>query len=303
MFTHSVKHAFQGIDEHSPARAPLICSFFPFVNEGEEIFVRKTNLSLIVIASALLCPGAFAQNSSAFTTVSAGNWGPIVAPDSIAAGFGSNLTTQTFSSLQVPLPLVLANVAVQITDSSKTTQSAGLFMASQGQVNYEIPSNTTLGLGTATVTSSTNTTTAGNILISNVAPAIFAANENGTGPAAAEAFTYPAFGNPTYVYTFTGGTSNYVTNPLGISPSSGQTYLVLYGTGIRHHSPNPVEASIGGIKVPVAYAGAAGSANIGLDQINLGPLPLSLAGTGKGDVNISIYVDGVPTNTVTVNFQ
>lgn len=263
--------------------------------------MRRINSLMIALALASLCQTGFAQTST-FTTVSAGNWGPVVAPDSIAAGFGSSLSAQTYSALSVPLPSTLGGVSIQLTDSAKATNPAGLFMASQGQVNYAIPAGAAVGMGTANAVSNGGSRTTGTVLISNVAPALFAANENGQGVAAGQIFYYPASGGSSYYYTFSGGSGGYVTSALSLSPSSGQAFLILYGTGFRHHSPNPVEATIGGVKVPVTYAGAV-SGYVGLDQINLGPLPQSLAGTGKGDVNVAVFFDGVPANTVTVNFQ
>ena len=258
--------------------------------------------SLIAFAVlASFCQAGFAQ-SSTFTTSSAGNWGPIVAPDSIAAGFGSSLTNQTYSSFSLPLTTDLGGVIVQVTDSSKTSAAASLYMASAGQVNYLVPTGAAVGLGSTVVTSRSGTVTNGTVLISNVAPAIFAANGNGQGPAAAEVFYYPAIGSSSYAYTFVGGASSYGTSPITLSPSTTQVFVVLYGTGIRHHSLNPVKATIGGTLVPVAYAGAV-SSDPGLDQINLGPLPQSLAGTGRGDVPVVVTVDGAPANTVTVNIQ
>jgi len=249
---------------------------------------------------AATCHIGLAQNS-ALTVVSAGNWKPIVAPDSIAAAFGSNLTTQTYSALAVPLPMQLGGVSIQLMDSAKTTNSAGLYMASEGQVNFLLPSNVAVGAGSVTLTSN-GVVTKGSVLISQIAPAIFAANENGTGVAAGQIFYYTAAGSSSYVPTFAGGTSSYGTSPVSLSPATDQIFLVLYGTGIRHHSLNPVEVTIGGTKVPVTYAGAV-SSDPGLDQINIGPLPQSLAGTGKGDVPVIVTVDGAPANTVTVNFQ
>ena len=40
---------------------------------------------------------------------------------------------------------------------------------------------------------------------------------------------------------------------------------------------------------------------VGLDQVNLGPLPRSL--TGRGEVDIVLTVDGKVANTVTVTIQ
>jgi uncharacterized protein (TIGR03437 family) len=276
-------------------------SLYPSEQE-QEIILEKRNSLMTLIVLAAACHIGFAQNST-FTIDSAGNWGPIVAPDSIAAGFGSNLTTQTYSALAVPLPMQLGGVSIQLTDSSKATSPVALYMASEGQINFLIPSNAAVGAGSVTVTPNSGTTAKGTVLISQIAPAIFTANQNGMGVAAAQAFYYTASGSSSYVDTFAGGTSStYGTSPVSLSPSTDQVYLVLYGTGIRHHSLNPVEATIGGTNVPVTYAGAV-SSDPGLDQVNIGPLPQSLAGTGKGDVPVIVTVDGAPANTVTVNIE
>ncbi len=252
------------------------------------------------MALTLICQTSYAQNT--VTTVSAGNWGPIVAPNSLAAAFGSNLSTQTYAALLQPLPTQLDGVDIQITDSNKASNLGGLLMAPAGQINFLVPVGAAIGAGTVTAVTSSGAQLIGNILISNVAPAIFSANENGMGAAVGEVFGFPASGDVSYGFTFTGGTNRYSTLPFSLSPSSTQTYLTLFGTGIRNHSPNPVEATVGGTKVPVTYAGpVAGFA--GLDQVNIGPLPQSLAGTGRGDIPVSVIVDGVPANTVTVNIE
>ena len=86
--------------------------------------------------------------------------------------------------------------------------------------------------------------------------------------------------------------------PRPINLGTDQIFLILYGTGIRHATN--VTATVGGLNVPVAYAGAQG-AFVGEDQVNVGPLPLSLAGMGKA--NIVVTADGVATNTVNLVIQ
>ena len=76
-------------------------------------------------------------------------------------------------------------------------------------------------------------------------------------------------------------------------------YLTLYATAIQRHT-GAVTAAIGGRSIPVTYAGAQGTL-AGLDQINIGPLPQSLA--GQSSVNLVITVDNVTANTVTLSFQ
>jgi uncharacterized protein (TIGR03437 family) len=57
---------------------------------------------------------------------------------------------------------------------------------------------------------------------------------------------------------------------------------------------------VGGLSVPVLYAGPA-PGFAGEDQVNIGPLPPSLA--GKGSVNILLTADGQAANTVNMTIQ
>jgi uncharacterized protein (TIGR03437 family) len=65
--------------------------------------------------------------------------------------------------------------------------------------------------------------------------------------------------------------------------------------------PIPIfQVQNGGQTVPVLSSGAQGGI-LGLDQVNIGPLPASLA--GKGSVNIVLAADGQTANTVNVTIQ
>ena len=71
---------------------------------------------------------------------------------------------------------------------------------------------------------------------------------------------------------------------LPIDLSAGPTALELYGTGIRNCCQNPdtpsnVTVTIGNQTFPAFFAGPA-PGWVGLDQVNVGPLPSSLAGSG-----------------------
>jgi uncharacterized protein (TIGR03437 family) len=253
----------------------------------------------VALAAIIFAGIASAQTIS---SASAGNWGPIVAPDSIAAGFGSNLATETTAAMSLPLPATLGGATLSVTDSQKTSSPAGLYMVSSGQVNFLIPPGASVGAASLTYTAKGGTQTKGTALVSNVAPAIFAANQNGSGAAVAQFFRVTPDNKVTVTDTFSGASGSYTTNPYNLSPSTDKVYLILYATGIRRHSLNPVQSTVGGVKVPVLYAGTV-AAFAGLDQINIGPLPFSLAGTGKGDIAVQITVDGVPANAVMVNVQ
>lgn len=56
-------------------------------------------------------------------------------------------------------------------------------------------------------------------------------------------------------------------------------------------------ATIGGVGVPVTYAGAQGG-YVGLDQVNVGPVPRALMGAGV--VSVAVTVDGLAANPVQV---
>ena len=94
----------------------------------------------------------------------------------------------------------------------------------------------------------------------------------------------------------------YVPLPISLSPGTDSAYLILYGTGIRNHRANPVMATINGVNVPVLYASAHPTLP-GLDQVDLGPLPQTFAGTGKPALNIVVVFDGIATNTTTITIQ
>lgn len=233
--------------------------------------------------------GLFAQSADV-TTVSAADGSAIVAPDSIASSWGANFTTQTVGAASLPLPTTLGGLQVSITDSADAQANAGLYMASPNQINLMISPAASVGMGSVIVTSGM-TEFMGDVLISNVAPTLFTANMMGTSTAAGQVFNVASGGATTL-------DDNLDSVMLGAADSN--AYLMLYGTGIRRHSLNPVQALINGVKVPVLYADEQ-SEFAGLDQVNLGPLPASLAGAGA--VDIELFVDGVPANVVTATFQ
>ncbi len=78
-----------------------------------------------------------------------------------------------------------------------------------------------------------------------------------------------------------------------------QIYLSLYGTGIRAHSPTGVTATLAGFSIPVLGAVAQGQF-LGEDQINIGPIPLSLP---AGSLTLALTVDGLAANKITVLLQ
>ncbi len=86
----------------------------------------------------------------------------------------------------------------------------------------------------------------------------------------------------------------FVSQPVPPGAEGEQVYLVAYGTGVRQIPPSSLTAQVGGAAVPIAYAGPQGR----VDQLNLGPLPRSLA--GKGEVSLVVSDGRFKSNAVTL---
>ncbi|MBV9507530.1 MAG: hypothetical protein JO323_21255, partial [Acidobacteriia bacterium] len=210
------------------------------------------------------------------------------------AGLSGN-TTGTF-----PLGTSLAGVSVNVTDSAGTPRAALLYgvYGSANQINLVIPAGTALGPAVVSVTlpGGVVITTAVNVV--NIVPGIYAASDTGQGIYAGQVTYAHKDGTQTVVQSGSFNGASFSPIPINLSTPGDQVYLVLYATGLRHGAS--LTAAVNGAAIPVAFFGAQ-SVNPGLDQINLGPLPASLAGAGQA--NIVVTVDGQAANTVTVSFQ
>lgn len=231
----------------------------------------------------------------------AANWSSTSAPDEIASVFGmTGLSGDTPATL--PLGTSLGGVQVNITDSAGVVRPALLYgvFASAGQINFLIPGGTAAGLGLVTITLPGGGTVTMWIDVAAIAPGVFTANATGHGPYAGQVVYVHADGSQNVVNAAASisGSSDFGPNPIQLGGPGDQVYLVLYGTGLRHGGS--LTATVNGTNVPVAFFGAQGS-DAGLDQINLGPLPASLAGAGI--VNLILTADGQAANTVTVAIQ
>jgi uncharacterized protein (TIGR03437 family) len=223
--------------------------------------------------------------------------GPL-APESIASVYGAGFSTTKGSATVLPLPTVLNGAAVSVQDALGVTRAAPLFYVSPIQINFEIPAGTALGNATISViTSGTNFSAP--LKIVNVAPGVFTLNPQ-SGLAAALVLRVHADGTQAVenVYQVDPATGTVLALPIDLGPDTEQVYLLLYGTGVRN--AQGVTATVGGGTVPVPFAGAQGT-YVGEDQINLGPLPRSLAGQGKA--TITLTADGVAANATNLTFK
>lgn len=225
--------------------------------------------------------------------------GSVLAADSIATAFGQALATGVEEAMTTPLPTSLAGTTITVDDGTKTARLAPLLFVSPKQVNYLVPAGTTAGTATVTVTSNGEAVSTETVQIDAVAPGLFAANGIGQGVAAALMQRVTTAGSHSFGLVFSDApVGEAVAVPIDLGAGTDQVYLNLYGTGVRGRSSlSAVSATVGGVAVPVLYAGPQGDL-IGLDQVNIGPLPLSLG--GRGEVQVVLTVDGKQANVVTV---
>ena len=257
--------------------------------------VATISVNLVVNSAATEVTPRGIANAASFTA--------FAAPASIMSLFGTGLGEGTETAATTPLPTTLAGTTVTVTDSGGVSRTAELFFVSGGQINFLMPEDMALGLATVTVTREDGISGTITVELEAVGPALFSANADGMGVAAAVAVTGDATGSSTIQSVAQCHTALVGCDalPLDLGSEGDQVFLVLFGTGIRGRSSlSALSATVGGEDVPMLFAGPQGGF-VGLDQVNLGPLPRSL--TGRGEVEIVLTVDGKEANTVTVSFR
>ncbi|MBZ5623789.1 MAG: hypothetical protein LAQ69_34570 [Acidobacteriia bacterium] len=230
--------------------------------------------------------------------VSAASGAAVVAPNSIATIYGVNLTDRTESATALPLPIQLAGITV-VVDGPGLSTGAALIYASPTQINFVVPAGILPGTARVSVVGPEIIFASSTVLVQTVAPALFSANGDGAGVAAAIGIrtVIPTNMQTTVAVFLCDAPSGHChAIPLDVGIDAPLT-LELFGTGIRGGSK--ISATIGGMPVPVQYAGPQPQFP-GLDQVNL-PLILSLRGAGT--VDIVLTVDGQASNPVQVAIQ
>ena len=231
----------------------------------------------------------------------AASFAPGAAPESIVSLFGTQLARNTAVTNGRPLPLTQPGITIEIIDSSETAYPAQLFYAGREQVNFLMPAEARTGEALLRLTREGEEPAELEFAIGTVAPGLFSANGTGEGIGAITALRVEANGersNPK-VFRHDAATGRMIGVPLELGDEDDQVLLTLFGTGIRGAGgAEKVQATIGGREVPVMFAGEQDGRLGGLDQVEVGPLPRSLAGTGE--VNVTVTAAGITSNPVTI---
>jgi uncharacterized protein (TIGR03437 family) len=208
----------------------------------------------------------------------------VVAPEEIVSLYGDDLSAVTLAASTLPLPDSLSGYRVTVKDSAGTTRNALLYAIAPRQFNFVMPAGVASGIATLSVGAPglRPPVTPIQVNVAAVAPGLFTLSGDGTGTPAA-----------LLVRVAPGGAQTIETLSADGARIGGDTlYLILYGTGIRNGSN--VVCAAGGVDAPVAFAGRHPDSP-GLDQVNV-MLPAALA--GKGDVTLTLTVDGSAANPV-----
>jgi uncharacterized protein (TIGR03437 family) len=212
------------------------------------------------------------------SSTASGLGGPLAA-GSLASAYGSQLGSTT------------ASTTVSVKDSAGTSRPATVSFASPSQVNFRIPPGTASGAASLTITSA-GTVTNASMQIAGVSPGIFQLNS--TALAAAQVARVRPGQPTTLEAVYLVGAGNTVQPlPIDLGPATDAVYLTLLATGLQN--AKSVAVTLGGQVVPVLYSGVQGTYD-GLDQVNVGPVPRSLIGSGR--VNIILTADGQTANPV-----
>ena len=232
--------------------------------------------------------------------LNAASFTPGAAPSSLQSLFGERLALETAVASELPLPEALGGVRIEIIDSTEAAHAVQLLYVSPGQINFLTPSEATPGAAVLRLTREGEEPVESALTISVAAPGLFSANGTGEGIGAITALRVAADGSRSTpaVFRFEAGGGRVVGVPLDLGDEGDRVFLTLFGTGIRGAGgATGVQTMIGDREVPVLFAGAQ-SGFAGLDQVNIGPLPRSLA--GAGEINVVVTAAGTTSNTVTI---
>ena len=256
---------------------------------------------------AVYCGDArFLDSSSAptgqFSILHAASYGNTdLAPDQMVTVFSPELTSETIVAGVLPLPAALGGVSVILTDSAASIHHTLLFYVSPVQVTFLVPPDAALGPGTVRIVTPGGASVSAAIRVGPVSPGVFTANANGQGVASAQIIRVHSDGSqdpPESTAIYDSINHVWTAVPIHRSSPGDELFLVLYATGIRHHSM-PVTVTVNGQLLASQYAGMQPT-DPGLDQVNV-LLPPSVQDAGTATVEVT--TDGIVSNTVSLVFQ
>lgn len=230
-----------------------------------------------------------------------------VAPGSIATIGGGAMAASVSQATGTTWPSTMVNRQVVFNDQL----ASPLYFVGQNQINFQVPSNTAVGLNRVAVRQADTgeLIAGGTVVIATAAPGLFTAAQNGAGQVAAlnqnnsvNSSSNPAAAGST-IQLF--GTGQGLVSPAvqdgtaaPVSPLSNTVAVPTSDTNTCQNMQPSVCVLVGSTLGTVGYSGLA-PGNIGLWQINV-VIPTS---TPSGTVGLRVIIDGVPSNQVTISVR
>jgi uncharacterized protein (TIGR03437 family) len=223
----------------------------------------------------------------------------VVAPGQLVSLFGSRLADGSATAGAQPWPMSLNGVSVMVQDAAGVSRNAGMVFVSPGQVNAQLPGNLPAGPATISVIRGGATALQDRIQVIGAAPTLFVQTvENIARPLGDIVWTGASGLQQRAPLLSADASGRWTVGRLRFSQAAGAITLVLYGTGLN--SANAAAAArVSDVEASVRYAGAQGQF-AGLDQYNI-EIPRSLA--GRGDVTLSISINGMPATAVRLSIE
>jgi len=185
---------------------------------------------------------ALASHAATFSVYSGASYQPVVAPNSWAVAFGSQMAQSTAIATLTSAgqwPTTLAGITVQVDG-----QPAELYYVSPGQVNFLVPDVTDFGSVTVVIANvASGATQTSTVNLQNTAVGIFTSNSTGAGPGAILNGVTGA-GPPFLVVTPQNGGSDL------------RTRLAIYCTGLRYAGNPTQDSSITNVAANVTAFGS-----------------------------------------------
>jgi uncharacterized protein (TIGR03118 family) len=229
-------------------------------------------------------------NAASFAATTQANGA--VAPGSMAALFGANLSTVVQTAITTPIPTSLGDT----TSVSIGGFNAPLFFASNKQINLQVPFEVGAGTANIIVTRGGQVSATQAVTIAPASPGIFTTGQAGTGQGAIVNTNFvlvnasaPATALDIVQVFCTGLGATTPSVPTGsVTPSANLTEPVVANA--------TVTASVGGVPALVKFAGLA-SGYVGLYQVNV-QIPTGV--TVGSSVPLILTVNGINSNTATL---
>jgi len=218
-----------------------------------------------LIAASIVA--ASAQSPAPLAIVNAASYVAQISPGSIATAFGTNLPTDSDTTVNVCATACVA---------------ASVFAEYPGQINFLVPDPLAVNQATIQVVHSGVVVASGTVPVSGLSPGIFTADNSGAGIFNGQAYDGGQYDS---VYIAPG-------MPRAIASPN---VLILYGTGWRHATSGSVRVSFGGTQITADFAGP--SSEPGLDQLNV-QIPASVATNAAQLINLAISIGQYNTRTV-----